>query len=57
MLTCTFTQAKNKYATEGYGGVINKFGVAIAVTGKTLIVWIVIAADEDKIQLGASAGT
>lgn len=54
-LNCTFNSADG--TEETYTGVINKYGIDIGVTGKAVILWTVVAAEADKYQPGALAGT
>lgn len=56
-LTCTFTPANSSIPEETYTGSINKYGVDIGVTGKSVILWTVVAAEGDKYKPGALAGT
>ena len=56
-LECRFTHANGKIAPETYRGEINKFGIDIGVTGKTVILWTVVAAEAEKYQPGALSGT
>lgn len=56
-LDCTFTPANDRYEIEDYKGVINKYGIDIGVTSKTVILWTVVAAEEDKFRPGALSGT
>lgn len=56
-LACTFTPANDRYATETYTGTIDKYGIDIGVTGETVILWTVVAAQEDKYAPHALAGT
>lgn len=56
-LACEYTPANESEAKEAYFGVINKFGIDIGVTGKTLIGWVVLAPTDDyQDQLGSLAG-
>ncbi len=56
-LECTFTPANDRFEVEQYRGVINKYGIDIGVTRKTVILWTVVAAEKDKFVAGALAGT
>lgn len=56
-LTCTFTPANSERPQETYKGSIDKFGVDIGVTGKSVILWTVVAAENDKIAPGQLSGT
>jgi hypothetical protein len=54
-LSCSF--APNAGAAERYTGTIRKFGVDIGVTGRGVIVWVVLASVEGTPPKGALAGT
>jgi hypothetical protein len=56
-LTCTFTPANESQPKETYTGTINKFGIDIGITGKSVILWTVVAAEGHKYDPGALAGT
>ena len=56
-LLCTFKHAGNAFPSEVYTGQIQKFGVDIGVTGKSVIAWGVVAAEGDLYAPGALAGT
>lgn len=56
-LFCTFTPANDSFSEETYSGVINKYGVDIGVTGETVILWTVVAAEQDVYAPRALAGT
>jgi hypothetical protein len=51
-MSCTFN---GNAGTERYGGVINKFGVDIGITGKQVMSWVVFA--PGSVKPGALAGT
>jgi hypothetical protein len=53
-MTCTF--APDFRGPETYGGKINKIGLDIGVTGETVIVWAVLAAQRGY-PVGSLAGT
>ena len=55
-LSCTFTPANDANAAEVYTGTINKYGIDIGVTGKSVILWTVVAAEDHKYEPGALAG-
>ena len=55
-LTCTFTPANDSFAPETYTGTINKYGIDIGVTGKSVILWTVVAAEGNQYEPGALAG-
>lgn len=55
-VVCTYTPADKAFAPESYHGVINKFGLDIGVTGKTLMTWAVLAPSSDLYAPGALAG-
>lgn len=55
-LTCTFTPAGGG-AAETYSGEIKKFGIDIGTTENSVIVWGVVAAEQDVYEPGALAGT
>lgn len=52
-LDCTFNGANG--GTEHYSGSIDKYGLDLGVTGKTVIVWTVLAPSAD-VPVGALAG-
>lgn len=56
-LTCTFTPANDRHPIETYTGTIDKYGIDIGVTGETVILWTVVAAQEEKYAPRALAGT
>jgi hypothetical protein len=56
-LSCTFTPANKNHPAETYTGEINKFGIDIGVTGKSVILWTVVAAEQSKYAPGALAGS
>ncbi len=56
-MTCTFSHADQSVPDETYSGEINKFGIDIGVTGEQVILWTVVAAQEDIYEPGALAGT
>ncbi|MGE0232405.1 MAG: DUF992 domain-containing protein [Flavobacteriaceae bacterium] len=56
-LLCTFKHAGNAFPSEVYTGQIQKFGIDIGVTGKSVIVWGVVAAEPDIYAPGSLAGT
>ncbi len=56
-MTCRFLPANSSLAQESYRGTINKFGIDLGVTSKTVIAWTVVAAESDVFQSGALAGT
>lgn len=51
-MECTFNGNRG---VERYGGVINKFGVDIGITGSQVMTWVVFAPGD--VQRGALAGT
>lgn len=55
-LTCTFKSAQEVRADETYSGSINKFGIDIGKTEKTVIKWGVLAPTGDDYPPGALAG-
>jgi len=55
-LSCTFTPAGTTFAPETYFGVVNKYGLDIGVTDKTIMQWIVLSPMEDIYAPGALAG-
>ncbi|RKF06914.1 DUF992 domain-containing protein [Oceaniradius stylonematis] len=56
-LLCTFTPANDSFAEETYTGVINKYGIDVGVTGEAVILWTVVAAEEDVYEPRALTGT
>ena len=54
-LACTYAPADGS-AEEVYVGTINKFGVDIGVTGKTLMSWAVVAPADSAYASGQLAG-
>lgn len=56
-LACTFNPANDAVADETYVGTIDKYGIDIGVTGKSVIAWTVVAAEGDKYEPRALAGT
>lgn len=56
-LACTFTPANDSYPIETYTGSIDKYGIDIGVTGESVILWTVVAAQEEKYAPRALAGT
>lgn len=56
-LVCTFTPANDRYSIETYTGSIDKYGIDIGVTGDAVILWTVVAAEEEKYAPRALAGT
>ncbi|WP_306257867.1 DUF992 domain-containing protein [Pararhizobium sp. IMCC21322] len=56
-LACTFTPANDSYPVEVYTGTIDKYGIDIGVTGDAVILWTVVAAEEEKYAPRALAGT
>ena len=56
-MTCSFTPANASEPTETYVGQIDKYGVDIGFTGKSIIGWTVVAAESDKYAPNALAGT
>jgi hypothetical protein len=55
-LSCTFTPANTTFAPETYFGVVNKYGLDIGVTDKTMMQWIVLSPLENIYAPGALAG-
>jgi hypothetical protein len=55
-LSCTFTPANTTFAQEAYFGVVNKYGLDIGVTDKTIMQWIVLSPLENIYAPGALAG-
>ncbi|MDF2370018.1 MAG: DUF992 domain-containing protein [Rhizobiaceae bacterium] len=56
-LTCTFMPANDSFAEETYTGTIDKYGIDVGVTGKSVIAWTVVAAEEEIYAPRALAGT
>ncbi len=56
-LTCTFTPANDRYKVETYSGTIDKYGIDIGFTGDSVILWAVVAAEEEKYAPQALTGT
>ena len=56
-LNCTFRPSSKSLAGEVYVGKVNKFGLDVGITGKTLMQWLVLAPDTDIHAPGALAGT
>lgn len=56
-LACTFTPANDRHPIETYTGTIDKYGIDIGVTGESVILWTVVAAQEEKYAPRALAGT
>lgn len=56
-LICTFTPANDRYQVETYTGTIDKYGIDIGFTGDSVILWTVVAAEEEKYAPHALAGT
>lgn len=56
-LSCTFNPAEEGRPNETYSGSIDKFGIDIGKTERTLIKWGVLAPTEDDYAPGALAGT
>ncbi|MEM8750982.1 MAG: DUF992 domain-containing protein [Pseudomonadota bacterium] len=56
-LTCAFTPANSDQPRETYTGSIEKFGIDIGFTGKTVILWSVVTAEAEKYAPGSLAGT
>ena len=54
-LTCTFDPAGDA-PNEPYFGLVQKFGLDIGITGKTVIAWLVLAPSADVYSPGALAG-
>ena len=46
-LICTFNPANDSFPEEIYTGTINKYGIDIGVTGESVILWTVVAAEDD----------
>ena len=55
-LTCTFNPSQDGRKKETYSGSINKFGIDIGKTEKTVIKWGVLAPTGDDYPPGALAG-
>lgn len=55
-MTCTFTPANDAMPQETYEGTINKYGIDVGVTGKSVILWTVVAAEGEKYEPHALAG-
>lgn len=56
-LSCTFNPAEEGRPNETYSGSIDKFGIDIGKTKKTIIKWGVLAPTNDDYAPGALAGT
>lgn len=56
-ISCTFAHSDASVPDEVYSGQIKKFGIDIGVTGKSVILWTVVAAQPDIYQPGALDGT
>ena len=55
-LNCTFRPSSKALAPEVYVGKVNKFGLDVGVTEKTLMQWLVLAPTADIYAPGALAG-
>ncbi|MDD9911238.1 MAG: DUF992 domain-containing protein [Ahrensia sp.] len=55
-MVCAFTPANSSEPIETYGGVINKYGLDLGATGRTVILWAVVARESDLYAPGALAG-
>nr|WP_306267906.1 DUF992 domain-containing protein [Pararhizobium sp. IMCC3301] len=56
-LICTFNPANDSLPEEIYTGTINKYGIDIGITGESVILWTVVAAEDDVYAPRALAGT
>ncbi|MCB1422464.1 MAG: DUF992 domain-containing protein [Nitratireductor sp.] len=56
-ISCTFSHADGSFPDEVYAGTIQKFGIDVGVTGRQVILWTVVAAQDNLYQPGALAGT
>ncbi len=56
-LSCTFTSSNPDIPSEVYSGEIRKFGIDIGVTGDSVILWTVVAAQREIYKPGALEGT
>lgn len=56
-ISCTFTHADGSFPDEVYAGTIQKFGIDIGITGEQVILWTVVAAQDNVYQPGALEGT
>jgi hypothetical protein len=55
-LNCTFRPASKTFGPEIYVGQVNKFGLDVGITGRTLMRWMVLASNADIYAPGALAG-
>ncbi len=55
-LNCTFRPTQKGFAPEIYVGQVNKFGLDVGMTERTLMQWLVLAPTTDIYSPGALAG-
>jgi hypothetical protein len=55
-LNCTYTPADPNIPKEDYVGRVNKFGLDVGVTGKSVMQWLVLAPTKSGYGPGALAG-
>lgn len=55
-LACTFKPTESSFAPESYVGAVNKFGLDVGTTDKTLMQWLVLASNNNVYAPGALAG-
>lgn len=55
-VNCTFRPARDTFESETYVGVVNKFGLDVGVTGRTMMQWLVLAPTDNLYAPGALEG-